>query len=36
LNGRVRVAQLALAEAAENSDQLVSPEDADRNAMARQ
>jgi hypothetical protein len=36
LNGRVRGAQIALAEAAENSGHLVSPEDAVRIAMARQ
>jgi len=36
LNGCVRGAQIALAEAAENSDHLVSPEDAVRIAMARQ
>ena len=36
LNGRVRGVQLAIADAAENSDHLVSPEDAIRIAMARQ
>ena len=35
-NGRVKGVQLAIAEAAENSDHLVSPEDAIRIAMARQ
>jgi len=35
-NGRVKGVQLAIAEAAENSDHLVSPEDAMRMAMARQ
>jgi arylsulfatase len=35
-NGRVKGVQLAIADAAENSDHLVSPEDAIRIAMARQ
>jgi arylsulfatase A-like enzyme len=35
-NGRVKGVQLAIAEAAESSDHLVSPEDAIRVAMARQ
>jgi arylsulfatase len=35
-NGRVKGVQLAIAEAAEDSDHLVSPEDAIRMAMARQ
>ena len=35
-NGRVKGVQLAIAEAAENSDHLVSPEEAIRIAMARQ
>ena len=35
-NGRVRGVQLAIADAAEGSDHLVSPEDAIRIAMARQ
>ena len=35
-NGRVKGVQLAIAEAAENSDHLVSPEDVIRIAMARQ
>jgi arylsulfatase len=35
-NGRVKGVQLAIAEAAENSDHLISPEDAIRIAMARQ
>jgi hypothetical protein len=35
-NGRVKGVQLAIAVAAENSDHLVSPEDAIRIAMARQ
>ena len=35
-NGRVKGVQLAIAEAAENSDHLVKPEDAMRMAMARQ
>jgi hypothetical protein len=35
-NGRVKGVQLAIAEAAENSDHLVAPEDAIRIAMARQ
>jgi hypothetical protein len=34
--GRVKGVQLAIAEAAESSDHLVSPEDAIRVAMARQ
>jgi hypothetical protein len=34
--GRVKGVQIAIAEAAENSDHLVSPEDAIRIAMARQ
>ena len=35
-NGRVKGVQLAIAEAAENSDHLISPEEAIRMAMARQ
>ena len=35
-NGRVKGVQLAIADAAENSDHLVSPEEAIRMAMARQ
>ena len=35
-NGRVKGVQLAIADAAENSDHLVKPEDAIRIAMARQ
>ena len=35
-NGRVKGVQLAIADAAENVDHLVSPEDAIRIAMARQ
>jgi arylsulfatase len=35
-NGIVKGVQLAIAEAAENSDHLVSPEEAIRIAMARQ
>ena len=35
-NGRVKGVQLAIADAAENSDHLVSPEEAVRIAMARQ
>ena len=35
-NGRVKGVQLAIADAAESSDHLVSPEDAIRIAMARQ
>ena len=35
-NGRIKGVQLAIADAAENSDHLVSPEDAIRIAMARQ
>ena len=35
-NGKVKGVQLAIADAAENSDHLVSPEDAIRIAMARQ
>ena len=35
-NGRVKGVQLAIAEAAESSDHLVSPEEAIRVAMARQ
>jgi hypothetical protein len=35
-NGRVKGVQLAIADAAENLDHLVSPEDAIRIAMARQ
>ena len=35
-NGRVKGVQLAIADAAENSDHLVTPEDAVRLAMARQ
>ena len=35
-NGRVKGVQLAIAEAAENSDHLIKPEDAMRMAMARQ
>src|SRR6202042_1743500 len=35
-NGRVKGVQLAIAEAAESSDHLVSPEEANRIAMARQ
>jgi hypothetical protein len=35
-NGTVKGVQLAIGEAAENSDHLVSPEDAIRIAMARQ
>jgi arylsulfatase len=35
-NGRVKGVQLAIADAAENSDHLVSPEEAIRIAMARQ
>jgi hypothetical protein len=35
-NGKVKGVQLAIAEAAENSDHLVSPDDAIRIAMARQ
>jgi arylsulfatase len=34
--GRVKGVQIAIAEAAESSDHLVSPEDAVRIAMARQ
>jgi arylsulfatase len=35
-NGQVKGVQIAVADAAENSDHLVSPEDAVRIAMARQ
>ena len=35
-NGRVKGVQLAIADAAENADHLVKPEDAIRIAMARQ
>ena len=35
-NGRVKGVQIAIADAAENSDHLVSPEEAIRIAMARQ
>jgi hypothetical protein len=35
-SGRVKGVQIAIAEAAENSDHLVSPEEAVRIAMARQ
>ena len=35
-NGRVKGVQIAIADAAENSDHLVSPEEAVRIAMARQ
>ncbi len=35
-NGTVRGVQIAIADAAENADHLVSPEDALRVAMARQ
>jgi len=35
-NGRIKGVQLAVAEAAENADHLVKPEDAIRMAMARQ
>ena len=35
-NGRVKGVQIAIADAAENADHLVSPEEAIRIAMARQ
>ena len=35
-NGRVKGVQIAIADAAENSDHLVSPEEAIRIALARQ
>ena len=35
-NGQIKGVQLAIAEAAENADHLVKPEDAIRMAMARQ
>ena len=35
-NGRIKGVQIAIADAAENSDHLVSPEEAVRIAMARQ
>jgi hypothetical protein len=35
-NGRVKGVQIAIADAAENADHLVSPEEAMRVAMARQ